>query len=66
MVSMEVTMWMLSCTSGAMSNVGSSKNVMMSSLVALNGRPRIFSTPVCTACCQAEGWGKGVSANSGG
>lgn len=50
--SIEVTMWMLSCTSGEMSKARSSKKVMMSSLVALKGSPRILSTPVCTSGCR--------------
>jgi hypothetical protein len=44
-----VTMWMLSCTRAATPSTGSSKKVMISSLDALNGKPRSFSTPVC-AC----------------
>lgn len=47
-------MWMLSWTRGEMSKDLSSKNVIMSSFVALNGSPRIFSTPVCTSLCGGE------------
>ena len=49
-----VTMWIESCTSGVSSSSPAPlKKPTMSSLVAEKGKPRSFSTPVCSAAAAA-------------